>query len=282
MPPFQKEVVMKFFILTIVLCNIGILSIHSHSEDSPWGGRFKTFQELIETDPNSARVELQTIAKELYKDHPLAEEWISLYFRINSSEEHSVSDFVRVHELEIRMLIDIDSEKYTKQIQTHQKALKNLEGLVQREYDELLEKTSSTKQKHISAAEMESAEEKRNAEMAYEHYEAFHELLPTNLEAARAELDAFASLAFHGHPLTEEWRELFFRLTQKQKGTIPEHIRFFELQKQIFIDNDAEKYAKQIKQFENALKQLEAVRKLYEKQGILGTQMAPFRRKTDK
>ena len=66
-----------FFILTIVLCNIGILSIHSHEgdadlhrEDSPWGAHFKKFQELIETDLNAAHVELQTIAKETVQRSP--------------------------------------------------------------------------------------------------------------------------------------------------------------------------------------------------------------------
>ena len=72
--------------------------------------------------------------------------------------------------LKIRMLIDIDPEKHTKQIQTHQKSLKNLAGLAQMEYDELLKKTSSTNQKHISTTvETESGEEKQSAKIAHEH-----------------------------------------------------------------------------------------------------------------
>ena len=231
---------------------------HSHLiSETLWAENFHAFKKHLVTDPSAARTELQNVAKKLFGKHTLTEEWVSLYFRLSREGTENLSDLKRVSELEIRMLTDINAQTYAKQIQHHRETLAH--------YDELAKQKEPLK-----------TERRSDTKTGYEHYKAFHELLPTDPEAARAELTAFGALAFHGHPLTKEWEDLFFRLSREKEGTIPEVTRLFELKKQMLEDHSSEKHVKEIKNLEIVIKDLKSVSKLLKRLGTLNTQKMPF------
>ena len=111
---------MRFLIICsiyIAFCGIGAFSLYSNDAyshqdigDEIWADYLQAFQKLLKTDPEAARAELQDVAKTLFGEHRLVEEWVPLYFRINQEGTEHPSDFVRVSELEIRMLIAIDAK----------------------------------------------------------------------------------------------------------------------------------------------------------------------------
>ena len=231
---------------------------HSHLiSETLWAENFHTFKKHLVTDPSAARTELQNVAKKLFGEHTLTEEWVPLYFRLSQEDTEHLSDLKRVSELEIRMLTDINAQTYAKLIQHHRETLEH--------YNELAKQKVPSK-----------TEEGLDTKTGYEHYKTFHELLPTDPEAARAELTAFSTLAFHGHPLTKEWEELFFRLSREKEATVPEMLRLFELKKQMLKDHSPEKHAKEIENLETAIKDLKSMSKLLKRQGNLDTQKMSF------
>ena len=269
----MRYVVICFICLTS--CSIGVLPIgdsgksteNPHSnlahfqpyriDDTLWAEHLNTFKKHLPTNSEAARAELHKVAKRLFGEHTLAEEWAPLYFRLSQEGTEHLSDLKRLSELEIRMLTDINVQTYAKQIQHHREALEH--------YDKLAKQKESSKTKKDS-----------NTKTGYEHQKAFHELLPTDPEAARAELATFSALAFHGHPLTKEWEELFFRLSREKEATVPEALRLFELKKQMLEDHSPEKHAKEIESLEASIKALKSVSKLLKLQGTLDTQKMPF------
>ena len=243
-------------------------------DDTFWAEHLDTFKKRLPTDPSAARTELQNIAKKLFGGHTLTEEWVPLYFRLSREGTEHLSDLKRVSELEIRMLTDINAQTYAKQIQHHRETLEH--------YDELAkmfeDAGSPTPETHEQDKQKESSKTEKisDTKTGHEHYKAFHELLPTNPEAARAELTAFSALAFHGHPLTKEWEDLFFRLSREKEATVPEVTRLFELKKQMLKDHSPEKHAKEIENLETVIKDLKSMSKLLKRQGTLDTQKMPF------
>ena len=278
-------------LLCLTFCSIGVLSIGdsgkstdpahpnpSHSQpyridDTLWAEHLETFKKRLPAAPSAARTELQNVAKKLFGKHTLVEEWVPLYFRLSQEGTEHLSDLKRVSELEIRMLTDINAQTYAKQIQYHREALKHYNELAKK-----IEDTSPTPETHEQDEQKAplKAEKGLDTKTGYEHYKAFQELLPTDPEAALAELTAFSALAFHGHPLTKEWEELYFRLSREKEGTIPEVTRLFELKKQMLKDHSPEKHVKEIKNLETVIKDLKSVSKLLKRQGNLDTQKIPF------
>lgn len=281
-PFLQKEKIMRYVVICLLCltsCSIELsigdsgkstedphpnpaYSQPYHIDNTLWTEDLDTFKKYLPTDLSAARTELQNVAKKLFGKHMLAEEWVPLYFRLSREGTEHLSDLKRVSELEIRMLTDINAQTYAKQIQHHRETLAH--------YDEL------AKQKELSKTEKGS-----DTKTGYEHYKAFHELLPADPEAARAELTAFGALAFHGHPLTKEWEDLFFRLSREKEATLPEVLRFFELKKQMLEDHSPEKHAKEIEHLETAIKDIKSMSKLLKRQGNLDTQKMPFNVNTD-
>ena len=278
-------------LLCLTSCSIGVLSIGdsgkstenphpnpAHSQpyridDTLWAEHLETFKKQLSTDPSAARAELQNVAKKLFGEHTLVEEWVPLYFRLSRVATEHLSDLKRLSELEIRMLTDINTQTYAKQIQHHREILEH--------YDELaknFEDTNPTPETHEQDEQKVPSKTGKvsDTKTGYEHYKAFHELLPKDPEAARAELTAFSALAFHGHPLAKEWEELFFRLSREKEGTMPEITRLFELKKQMLEDHSPEKHAKEIESLEAAIKDLKSVGKLLKRQGTLDTEKMPF------
>lgn len=251
--------ILTYCTLILMFCTIGELAVHpdegnSHAKGAdtvPWEEHFITFQQLLnlEKDSQAAHAELQYVAKKLFGEHTLNEEWVPLYFRIRSEGTKHLSDVKRVYELEIRMLTAIGAEKYAKQIQLHQEALKHCKDIHKVIGDQpFKEPINTTKTSDVVN-------------------KAFFQLLPDNPEAARAVLDIFATLVFDNHRLTEEWKELYFRLCLAKEATFSEAIRVFELKKQILTDIDAEKHANEIKNLAGVIKQSKSVQKILERQG---------------
>ena len=93
--------------------------------DASLDAAFETFYTLLKTDPEAARVELQRVAKELFNERPLTEEWVELFYQVslkgteqNGTEHPSkvVPDVMRVYELGLEMLTAMDPEKYAEEI----------------------------------------------------------------------------------------------------------------------------------------------------------------------
>lgn len=277
-------------LLCLTLCSVEVLSIDdsgkvteiphpnsTHSrpyriDDTLWAEHLETFKKRLPTDPLAARTELHKVAKKLFGKHTLAEEWVVLYFRLSREGTKHLSDLKRVSELEIRMLTDINAQTYAKQIQHHQEILEQYNKLAKN-----FEDTNPTPKTHEQDEQKVPPKTGKgsNTKTGHEHYKAFHELLPTDPEAARAELTAFSALAFHGHPLTKEWEELYFRLSREKEGTLPEAIRLFELKKQMLEDHSSEKHAKEIESLETSIRNLKSISPVLKAQGTLDTKKFP-------
>ncbi len=134
-------------LLCLTFCSIEVLSISdsdkstepSHSnptysqlyriDDTLWGEHLETFKKHLPTDPSAARTELQNVAKKLFGEHTLTEEWVPLYFRLSQEDTEHLSDLKRVSELEIRMLTDINAQTYAKRIHHHREMLEHYNKL---------------------------------------------------------------------------------------------------------------------------------------------------------
>ena len=127
-----------------------------------------------------------------------------------------------------------------------------------------------------------SAEEKKQQKIASQHFKNFLEHLTTNPESARTELDSYATIIFQNHPLTEEWKKLCFRIVRDKEGNVPDMLRFIEIRKQMLIDQDPARYAKEIKGLSVFLISLKRIAQKFERQGILETEKIPFNLKITK
>ena len=294
----MRSVMIHLFLVCLLVLGIGYLAFghdgthttsepHAHPENATsWDATFETFYELLKTDPEAARLELQSVAKELFNGHALTEEWIELFYRISlksieQSETESpmkiIPDVTRTYELGLEMLTAMDTEKYAEEIQLHREALAyytELAEFIQEVGGESLGSKEVSKDAPSDAqeedsqpvpelSEAEQQEQRDNQQLM----EKFYELLPTDPAAARKELNIYAARSYQGHPLTEEWTELIFRISSEGEATVSEVTRFLETTKQIRTDMDPEKYAEEIKTLEDNLAQLKMVAKIYESQG---------------
>ena len=275
-----------------------------HTSGASWDVALETFYELIKTDPEAARLELQTVAKELFNGHPRTEEWVELFYKVfyetslketeqDGTEFYSklISNFIGVSELGLEMLTAMDTEKYAEQIQLHQDALEyytELAEVVEAFGDKspVSEEVTSDVQGQASQPEPELSDAEKEERIAMKHMEKFYELLPTDPEAARKELDTCAVISYQGHPLTEEWVELTFRMGSEGTATISDLTRLLEMTKQIRTDMDPEKYAKKIMSLEDSLDQIKLVAKMYERDGMTDAKIPvninPADKKSDK
>lgn len=253
--------------------------------DAAWDAALETFYELLKTDPKAARVELQNVAKELFDGHPRTEEWVERFYQVfyeislkdtelkeTEPPWELISEIKRMYELGLEMLMDLDTEKHAKQIQAHQDALEYYTELA--EFAEAFgdksprsEEATSDIQRNTSQTESELSDVEKEAQIAAQHMEKFAELITTDPEAARKELEMCAAVVYQGHPLTEEWVEFMFRMGSEGGATVSEMTRFLEMSKQIRTDMDPEKYAKEIKGLEDSLAQLKMMAKMYERDG---------------
>ena len=97
--------------VSLIVLTIGCLSC-SHQKyyenDDLVGKHFITFKALLLTDPGASRTELAQAAKYWFKEHPLTDEWVELFFRLNRDGKGTLSDHIREAELQIQMLSETD------------------------------------------------------------------------------------------------------------------------------------------------------------------------------
>ena len=301
----MRFVMINLFFVCLLLFGIGYLAFghddtgatsepHAHhAGDASWDAAFETFYKLLKTDPEAARVELQGVAKDLFNEHRRTEEWVELFYQVfyqislketeqNGIEPPSdlISDLIGVYELGLEMLTAMDTEKYATEVQFHREALEYYT-----EFAEVAEafgdkspgseEVTSEAQEHLSQPEPELSDAEKEERIARPHMEKFYELIPTDPEAAREELDTYAAILYQGHPLTEEWIELLFRMGSEGAATISDVTRFLKMSKQIRVDMDPEKYAKEIKELADSLEQVKLVAKIYERDGMTDAKI-PF------
>ena len=301
----MRFLMINLFLICFFLFGIGYLAFghdgtdttsepHTqHTSDASWDVALETFYELIKTDPEAARLELQTVAKELFNGHPRTKEWVELFYKVfyeislKETEQNGtefpaelISDLIGVSELGLEMLTTMDTEKYAEQIQLHRDALEYYTELAEfaeafGDKSPVSDEVPSDAQKQASQTEPELSDAEKEEQIATKHMEKFYELLPTDPEAARKELDTCAAISYQGHPLTEEWVELIFGMGSEGAATISEITRFLEMTKQIRTDMDTEKYAKEIKSLEDSLEQIKMVAKIYERDGMTDAKI-PF------
>ena len=211
--------------------------------DILWAKHLETFKECLTTKPEAARAELRNVAIKLFNKHLLIDEWIPLYLRLSRNGTEHLSDVMRLSELEIRMLTDIDTKKYAAQIQNHQRILTELNrnpnvfhGYA---YETQAETTNSTEKGSTSQLEL------RN------------QRLRTDAEAARAEfLKQATSRGYAGHPHLEKWISLGVKLFTTDGATLGDIITFVELQIQMLKDRAPETEKEKIQQLERSLEDL--------------------------
>lgn len=223
---------------------------HTHLVSSTlWEGHLETFQKLFMTTPEAARTELENVAKKLFRGHLLSEEWVPLYFRLSRDGTEHLSDVRRVSELEIRMLTALNAKKHAEPIRQHQAALERYQQNAGRDTP----KKPRADSKELSVAK------KLRTENLDKHAAAYEKCLPTDLEAARAELVKYAQVTFGEHSLREEWIELYFKLSREKKATLSESIQTLTLAKQMLEDNFPEIAAAAIASLDSALKTFKGI-----------------------
>lgn len=190
-----------------------------------WAENFQRFQKHLTTNTDDARTELENVAKNLFLGHLLTEEWVPLYFRISRDGTEHLSDVQRVSELEIRMLTAIDAKKHAEQIRQHRAALKR--------YNQDVNGDAAKKQQ-MDLQKLQAAKKLR-AQKIDKHVAAYEKLLPTDSDAAHAELVKYAQVTFGEHTLRGEWIELYFRLSSEQEATFAEFIQLLTLTKKMLV-----------------------------------------------
>ena len=88
------------------------------------------FNTLFSTDPEAARVEFAKAVKAQYGEHPFIDEWLEIHFRLTRDKKGTLADFIRLTELRIQLLTDLDAAKYAEQIEVYQISLKQLSAMV--------------------------------------------------------------------------------------------------------------------------------------------------------
>ena len=299
----MRFVTINLFLVCMLLFGIGYLAFsqtgtdaesHGHDENNAsWDAHFETCYELFKTDPEAARVELERVAKELFNEHPLTEKWIEHFYqvfhRISRNETGQdkienpweiIPDLIGVYELGLEMLTAVDPEKYAKEIQHHRDALEYYTGFAEQVEAAgakplVADKTTSDAQEGTSQSEAELSDAEKEAQIVSQHMEKSYELLATDPDAARKELETCAAIAYKGHPLAKEWVELFLRMASEGAATISDITRFMEMMKQMRTDMDPEKYADEINEIADNLDQLKLVAEMYERDGRSDTKI-PF------
>jgi hypothetical protein len=224
---------------------------------------FTAFRSPLEKiAPEATRTEISAIAKNLFGVHPLADEWVSLCFRLRRDGKGSFSELRRFAELQIQILSDLDTKKYAEEIEAYQVAMEQLDQVAK------IYKQGKTVSIPLRTPEELAGETYGWDSEALAYLVKFESLLKeTNPVAARAELSEIAKIRFGPHALADEWIPLYFRLSREGKGLISDVKRISELEIRMFTDVSAKKHAEPIQQHRKALEQYDELVKTLKAQG---------------
>ena len=98
-------------------------SVDSRVDDA--GKHFMAFMSLSATDPEAARAELSEYVDIRFKEHPLADKWMELCYRLARDNKGTFRDMQHFAEWHVQMLTDVVPEKRT---EAHTKLLQSLQG----------------------------------------------------------------------------------------------------------------------------------------------------------
>ena len=85
---------------------------------------YRSFIKLLPTNPKAAENKLSEHAEIQYGAHPNVNKWVNLFFRLARDGTGPLSDHILLLELEVQMLTDIDSKKYSMQVKNLKRVLK--------------------------------------------------------------------------------------------------------------------------------------------------------------
>ncbi len=251
--------------------------------DALWADSLATFKERLKTNQKAARTELQNVAKKLFGEHPLVDEWVPLYFRICSEGTQHPSDVKRLAELEIRMLTPRmmetgDAQKYPFEMQRLQEAYQKY-GAMEKSYQNHShghEPNHTSEPKTGDSSRGEDRKASTDESHAQNSESDLKTLFETDPAAARAKLLPLMAAEFNNHPRIEELVDTVLAFSAKKRVSYPELIALMELQTQILNHGDPEKHKDQLQNLEKGLKRLRNISKLLEKQGSLETDTIKF------
>ena len=88
---------------------------------------------------------------------------------------------------------------------------------------------------------LENMTEEERGLQVIEHLKAYLQLKARSPDAAYAELEKAAYFSWWGHPLSEEWAQLMFRIDDAGKAALPEMIRLYEMEVEMAKDRSPHK-----------------------------------------
>lgn len=122
-------------------------SVDSRMDDA--GKHFMAFMSLSATDPEAARAELSEYVDIRFKEHPLADKWMELCYRLARDNKGTFRDMQHFAEWHVQMLTDVVPEKRT---EAHTKLLQSLQGSLK--YLEAMGKILESQGEDLDTCEM--------------------------------------------------------------------------------------------------------------------------------
>ena len=110
---------------------------------------FVAFMSLSATDPEAARAELSEYVDIRFKEHPLADKWMELCYRLARDNKGTFRDMQHFAEWHVQMLTDVVPEKRT---EAHTKLLQSLQGSLK--YLEAMGKILESQGEDLDTCEM--------------------------------------------------------------------------------------------------------------------------------
>ena len=106
-------------------------TVDSNVDDA--GKHFMAFMSLSATDPEAAYAELSKYVQIRFGEHPVADKWMELCYRLARDNKGTFRDFQHFAKWHIQMLTDVVPEKrteaYTKLLESLQSSLKYIESI---------------------------------------------------------------------------------------------------------------------------------------------------------
>ena len=215
---------------------------------------FTAFKSLEQIDADATLSDISAYAQKRFGDHPLVDEWVKRCFQLRRNKKGTPTDVERFAELQIQIMSEVDATKYAQEIIAYQGTLRELDRIAKYSRDAIYSLPLETH------TESDSIQEQTQIIVTYDWDPAMRkhmgklQTLKKKSREARAKISTVAQIRFENHPLTDEWRALYFRLSRDGKGTLSDVKRLSELEIRMFTDIDPEEYAAPIEKHHGLMK----------------------------
>lgn len=216
---------------------------------------FTAFKSLEQIDVGATHSDVSTFAKKRFGDHPLADEWVKRCLQLRRDRKGTTTELRRFAELHIQIMSDVDAPGYTQEIIAYQGTLTELSRVSKHSRNAIY---SLPLDMGVSPY---AREEQTRIIVTYDwdpavrkHLKGLRTLSKKNAQKARSIINTVAQIRFENHPLTDEWRALYLRLSLDAKGTLSDVRRLSELEIRMFTAIDPEKYAEPIQKHQGLMK----------------------------